>query len=170
MIKKILAISICLFFVYTDLQAQRGTNYLSIGPSAGFPLNFDETYNIGAGAGFRGYLGAGPGAVLINLNVLSFDHKFNNRNLVLTSIKIGYSSRLRPSNLFVYGDVGGVADNRSRHELVPGLGFGVGYAIPVRNGGTVDIVPNFNAAIYPNGNRTWLDLHVAYRFAVRGRR
>ena len=107
--------------------------------------------------------------MLLNVNALSFPHEHLNRNLVLTSVKVGYSTNPAPGNLFGYFDVGLTHDNRSDKDVLPGVGFGIGYAIPVRNGGSVDIVPNFNAAFYRNWTRTWLDIHIAYKFAVRGR-
>lgn len=170
MSKIFLYLVICSFFFITNESgAQTGSNHLSIGPSVGFPLNFDETHEVGVGAGLRGYFGAGPGSILVNVNVISFPNKFIEKNLNLTSVKIGYTSSLTRPGLFGYFDVGLTADNRSGQELVPALGFGLGYGIPVRNGGTIDIVPNFNVAFYPNMKRTWIDLHLAYRFAVGGR-
>lgn len=162
----------CVFLIGYVSDAQRGKNYLSIGPSAGFPLNFDETHEVGVGAGLRGYFGAGPGSILLNVNIISFEQEyFPEKHLNLTSVKIGYTSRLDPPGLFGYFDVGITADNRSGKDVAPGLGFGLGYGIPVRNGGTIDIVPSFNVAFHDDDDvrRTWLDLHIAYRFAVGGR-
>ena len=159
----------CIFFIHYHSYSQKGSNYLSIGPSAGFPMNFEEFYKTGFGAGLRGYFGAGPGALLINVNVISFESKFYPyRDLNLTSVKIGYTSRLNPPGLFGYFDVGITTHSRMGRYIMPGVGFGLGYAIPVRNGGTIDIVPSFNAAFHNNDDvrRTWIDLHVAYRFAV----
>ena len=163
---------LCVFLSSYQSDAQKGSNYISIGPSAGFPMNFDNTHKTGFGAGLRGYFGAGPGSILINLNALSFENKFYpNRDLNLISIKIGYASRLNPPGLFGYFDAGITTYSVTGRYVMPGVGFGLGYGIPVRNGGAIDIVPNFNVAFHNNNDvkRTWIDLHVAYRFGISGR-
>jgi hypothetical protein len=151
-------------------NAQKGASSFSIGPSIGLPLNFNDVYNTGFGAGIRFYHGlTQTGSVLGNINFLSFPSKYLYINTsTLTSLKIGYKYLFKSNSLFITGDGGIVFKSRSSFErdLSPGLGIGMGYSLPVGKG-FIDIIPSFNAVFLKSSNRTWLDFHFAYRFKTK---
>src|SRR5215216_4040010 len=136
---KFLTLFVILICLHFSSQAQKGSNYLSLGPSIGIPLNFSSSYKTGVGAGIRGYFGIGrQGFLLGNVNYLSFPYKFRNTYLAFTSAKFGVGTFLNSSNVFLYGDGGLVIRGRTGSSVGPGLGVGLGFAIPVPNGGYVD--------------------------------
>jgi hypothetical protein len=169
MTKKIATLVLSAFIMLTfSANAQKGESSLSVGPSIGIPLNFNDGYKTGFGAGLRGYYGlTKQGSVLANINFISYAAKFSGGDAAtLTSIKLGYKSYLNSPKFFMYGDGGVVikSGNTGKTGSDLGLGGGLGYSIPTGKSGYIDIIPSFNIVFQSAINRTWLDLHFAYRF------
>lgn len=169
---KILALPlIALFFLPPSAYAQKGKTSLSIGPSVGIPLNFATGYKTGFGGGIRGYFGVTTqGSVMANVNTLSFDSKFGYGTGNFTSVKVGYKTNFNSDKLFIYGDGGLILKSAStgggrRSDF--GMGGGIGYSFPAGRKGSIDVVPSANIVFQKVINRTWLDLHLAYRFHLR---
>ncbi len=158
-----------ILLVTFSANAQKGQNSLSIGPSVGIPLNFSTGYKTGFGGGIRGYFGVTPkGAVLANVNILSFPTKFSEGTGTLTSLKVGYRTYFNSAKFFIFGDGGLVKKSGEigENDIDFGAGGGIGYSITTGKNGSIDIVPSYNVVFQSVINRTWLDFHLAYRFKL----
>jgi hypothetical protein len=163
---------IVLLILPFSLHAQTANHAsFSFGPSIGLPLNFNAGYKTGLGAGFRLYRPTTKlGSVYGNINFISYPGEFSNiPTATLTSVKVGYKSLFNSSSLFITGDAGAVFKSRSAgggSVVSPGIGLGLGYSLPVGKS-FIDFIPSFNAVFQTSSNRTWLDLHFAYRFNAK---
>jgi hypothetical protein len=170
MIKRLPGLIIFICCLHLSSEAQKGSNFLSIGPSIGIPVNFSIDNKPGVGAGFRGYFGVTPlGSILGNVNLINFPYK-NEGSLTITSLKIGYATRFNAPGLFLYGDGGIIIQPyySDENQVNVEFGFGLGYSIPVRNGAFVDIVSSYNFVI--DAVRSWVDIHIAYRFTTANKK
>jgi hypothetical protein len=161
-----------LFFVQ-PITAQKNEFSIGVGPSVGIPLNFNEGYKTGFGGGARAYYGVTKeGAILLNINSLSFASKFTGGSAAnLTSVKAGYRTFFNTPKLFIYADAGLIfkSGNTGQTGSDFGVGGGLGYSIPIGQNSHIDIAPSFNIVFQDVINRTWLDLHFAYRFNLSRR-
>jgi hypothetical protein len=162
-------LAICLFSA--SMKAQKSESSISVGPSIGIPLNFNDGYKSGFGGGLRYYYGVTKqGSVLTNINFISYASKFSQGAAAnLTSIKIGYKSFFSGEKFFIYGDGGLVlkSGNTGKTGSDPGLGAGLGYSFLAGKNGYIDFVPSFNIVFQNVMNRSWIDLHLAYRFDLK---
>lgn len=159
-----------LCFLTISTNAQKGQTSLSIGPSVGIPLNFSTGYKTGFGGGVRGYFGVTPqGSILANVNTLSFASKFEYGAADFTSVKVGYKAEFNSDRFFIYGDGGLIFKSAStgNKDSDFGVGGGFSYSIPAGKNGSIDVIPSYNIVFQNVINRTWLDLHLAYRFNLR---
>jgi hypothetical protein len=154
----------------TALFCQKGTVFLGLGPTAGFPVsnnNFSYYYKNGFGGSLQSGFGVSKlGSITIYASYISIGAKHPSvTKSSLTLTKIGYRTNFSDSRFFVSSDAG-IAQygSGSRRFVISGT---AGYSFKISNKTYIDLFPSYNQIIGTLSNSRWLTANILYRFNLR---
>lgn len=168
--KTLFLVFIGLIFSF-QVNAQKGTHSVGIGPSFGIPVsnkNFSYYYKNGIGGSFQANFGLTKlGSITANISFLSIAAKnlpVTNKSS-LTLIKGGYRTNFSDSHFFIGADAGLAKYLKGSNYFV--VGAAVGYSFKISKGSYIDLFPSYNYILGTGNNKMWLTTNALFRFNLK---
>ncbi len=168
--KKQLLISGVFILILSNTYCQKGSFFVGIGPSIGFPFsnkNFSYYYKNGIGGSLQSSFGVSKlGSITISVLYVSIGAKHPPvTKSSLTLMKAGYRTNFSDSRFFVGTDAGLARySSGSSHFVISGM---AGYSFKISKKAYIDLFPSYNQIIGSLSNGRWLTANILYRFNLK---